>query len=138
MTLQHFVRLILGMLILQVGIFLVLVRRWWPHVQTFISTLHPFQKMALAVCAFGLATAYLLAFTAGVTFGAGHPQGKLRPEDAREVRGLARDVRGLVIDVRRLRGWVACQERAEDDPKYRYRFYWLTQQCIKYPGSKTP
>ncbi|HEV8580239.1 MAG TPA: hypothetical protein VGX68_14320 [Thermoanaerobaculia bacterium] len=72
MTLQRLVFLILAMLVLQVGILLVLVRRWWPQLRTFYSTLHRLQKMALAVAAFGLATGYLFAFAAGAFFGAGH------------------------------------------------------------------
>jgi hypothetical protein len=57
---------------LEVGVGWVLLRRIWPQARAFYSRLDRFQKMALAVTAFGLVTAYLLAFSSGASFGAGH------------------------------------------------------------------
>lgn len=72
MTMQRLSLLFLTLLVMQGGIFLALMRRWWPQVRAFLLNLHPFQKVALAVCAFGLVTAYFLAFSAGAVFGGSH------------------------------------------------------------------
>jgi uncharacterized protein (TIGR02246 family) len=49
----------------------------WTRARGFLSRLDRIQKLALGLSAFGFLTSYLLAFTAGAFFGAGHvaPQG---------------------------------------------------------------